>query len=328
MFEYVPSFIPYKFFVFGCGGTGSRLVPLAAQFIKSCDWLKPFSPEMVLIDPDIVEEKNLSRQNFIKRDINKGKAVVLAERYSKGFDIPIKAFFGKVSIHEKREVKEDFLDLSRHPLENYEGENPYTNFNNSIIFLCVDSIAARQSIIEFIQHCAYETSNCIVIDTGNENDFGQVKVMGSHYPHLMSSERAHYMDIINSLPTQVPIKHSLSKLPWDLAYFTDMVPPTETRSCADLDQTMAINCMVANTAFSVLQNILERNPIAAHRYNISLQHGIQPEYITWKYLDSLRRNNLLPRMNLMKPFMKLHEELEEKFPFLLKQPEAVADEEA
>lgn len=314
MFEYTLSFVPYKFYVFGCGGTGSRLVPLAAQFIKSCRWLEPFSPEMILIDPDVVEEKNLSRQNFIKRDLDKGKAVVLAERYSKGFGLPIKAFFGKVNRGMDAAAREDFDNLSEHPAEVDLFRNP---FSNSVIFLCVDSISARKEILEYIfSFRVSDTPNLLIIDTGNENDFGQVKLVGSHLPYR------ELLNVENILPDNVPVKLPINYMPMDSDYFYNMQPPAETLSCADLDQTMAINCLVANTAFSVLQNILYRNTLPVHRYNISLLHGIQPEYLTWKYIRSLKYGHLgVGFGGSNKPILRdLVYKMKEEFPALLKQP--------
>lgn len=318
MFDYSLKFVPYKFFVFGCGGTGSRLVPLMTQFIKSCDWLKPFSPEITLIDPDIVEEKNLFRQNFIRRDLDKGKSVVLASRYSQGFDLPIKAFFSKVSTNDSLDIRRDFEELAKHSREeNYGGI-----FDNSIIFLCVDSISARKEIFEFIQSRTGKFSNYLIVDTGNENDFGQVKIMGNKLFSTVGIKGGFLLnDARRHLPNNIPVKLSLSELPVDLDYFYKMAPPAETRSCADLDQTMAINCMVANTAFSVLQNLLYRNPISAHRYNISLTHGIQPEYISWRYLDSVSCSVYSTHSMVRAPssdIIDLYIKMVDEFPSLLK----------
>ena len=57
--------------VIGCGGTGSYIIGnLARQ-----DYT------LFLIDGDVVEEKNLKRQEFFENDINKYKSQVFGERY-------------------------------------------------------------------------------------------------------------------------------------------------------------------------------------------------------------------------------------------------------
>jgi hypothetical protein len=52
MFNARMPIMPQTFVVVGCGGTGSRLVPLLAQFIKTCPWL--VDPVIFLVDDDKV----------------------------------------------------------------------------------------------------------------------------------------------------------------------------------------------------------------------------------------------------------------------------------
>ena len=60
-------------YIIGCGGVGSWLAPSLALLT---------SPQhIVLIDADILEEKNLDRQLFKPDDIGRSKAEALAERY-------------------------------------------------------------------------------------------------------------------------------------------------------------------------------------------------------------------------------------------------------
>ena len=92
MFKYTESeIIPNNIFVFGCGGTGSRMIPPLLQLIKSqSNWI--LNPSIYLIDGDEVEEKNCSRQNFITMDVHQNKAEVLATRYSRAFDMQVKFY--------------------------------------------------------------------------------------------------------------------------------------------------------------------------------------------------------------------------------------------
>lgn len=57
--------------VIGCGGTGSYII---GNLVR-----QDFTP--FLIDGDVVEEKNLKRQEFFENDINKYKSQVFGERY-------------------------------------------------------------------------------------------------------------------------------------------------------------------------------------------------------------------------------------------------------
>lgn len=276
MFEYSLPFVPSRFIVFGCGGTGSRLVPLMAQFIKSCIWLDNFKPEITLVDFDTVEHKNLSRQNFVERDVGKNKAEVLAERYAKAYKMNIKAFPFKVSKEEKMQEFSQFIQQSA---------EVYTGISNTVIFMCVDTISARKEILQVLSNLMNQSNyslahTTLVVDTGNESDFGQVKLVGLRHADLASRNQKE----VEALPKLIPIKKTLDMLPFDYDYFLGMKEPEVKLSCADLDQTMAINTLVATTAFSVLQNILYRKPIPYHRLNVSLYYGTQADLLTVKYL--------------------------------------------
>jgi hypothetical protein len=60
-------------YIIGCGGVGSWLAPALALLTSPA--------QLVLIDADILEEKNLDRQLFKPEDIGRSKAEALSERY-------------------------------------------------------------------------------------------------------------------------------------------------------------------------------------------------------------------------------------------------------
>jgi hypothetical protein len=130
-------------------------------------------------------------------------------------------------------------------------------------------------------------AQAFLIDTGNENDFGQVSI--SSLQVASWEKRNSLLSKIRELPEQIPLALNLDIIPLNWDYYANMTSVTAL-SCADLDQTMAINCQMAVTAFSVIQNILYVKPMSFHRINVSLQHGSIPEYITNKYL--LERTDL------------------------------------
>jgi len=61
-----------KVLIIGCGGIGSFLIPLLN---------KTGLYEIDVYDPDIVEKKNISYQNFEVSDISKNKAEVFEDKY-------------------------------------------------------------------------------------------------------------------------------------------------------------------------------------------------------------------------------------------------------
>lgn len=74
---------PVQIVIIGAGGTGGYVIPhlyrIALASARPC--------RVVIADGDIVEEKNLIRQNFAECDIGENKAAVMAERYSDVFGI-------------------------------------------------------------------------------------------------------------------------------------------------------------------------------------------------------------------------------------------------
>lgn len=270
LFNWIPGFVPNKIVVFGCGGTGSRVVPLLAQFIKSCAWV--VDPEIILVDFDKVEEKNLGRQNFIVPDVGRNKAVVLANRYSRAFNITITAIEAKLgrnsNIPQEREASNTFDDMV--------SANERRNF---LFILCVDSPEARREIMTELLHVTGTSFNNLVIDAGNENDFGQVVITS-----LLGIEY-YTRDLltISELKEDTPVTMNLKAIPLNISYYNNMVAVTKA-SCAELDQTMAINTLMAANIFSMVQNVYYAKPISFFRVNISLQYGAIPEYINLNYI--------------------------------------------
>jgi len=64
--------------IIGCGGVGSNIAMLVARHESNCEFNK-----IVLVDHDVVEKKNLSRQFFFECDIGKPKVVSLKENLLK-----------------------------------------------------------------------------------------------------------------------------------------------------------------------------------------------------------------------------------------------------
>lgn len=278
--SYLPTFIPTKILIIGCGGTGSRLVPLLAQFVKACPWVH--DPEMTLVDDDVVEDKNLLRQNFISTDVGKYKAEVLAQRYSRAFNMKITASKERVvaaPYNVNRLIGRSVPGYTPPTQEQAEIFNRHTK--NSIVILCVDSPEARRDIISNMGRSASSGgSTVLVLDSGNENDFGQVSVSTWAQLRDISTDTKRYL---KGWPNSIPGNMILQAIPTDLSYFYGMVAEN-TLSCADLDQTMAINTMMANAMFGIIQNFYYSKPISYHRLDVTLSNGITPQYITPRWL--------------------------------------------
>lgn len=275
MYSYTPKFIPQRILVVGCGGTGSRLIPQIAQFIKTCPWI--INPEMVIVDNDEVEEKNLRRQNFVAQDVGKKKATVLAQRYSKAYNLSIIPVLEMVT-DETSVVKTGDDEISLGSILKSWGNQRIP----TMAIMCVDSAEARRTILSTLGK-TLSREMVLIIDTGNENDFGQVK---------MASLMAYYLEysthktLLKNIPDTAPGTYDLPYLPLDIDYFNSMVS-SAAPSCADLDQTMAINSLVATIAFGLIQNWYYAKPITVHKINISLAHGCIPEYMNNSYMHRI-----------------------------------------
>ena len=308
MFQFISNQIPDTIVVVGCGGTGSRLVPMLAQFVRSITrgpspmgWLQ--DPRIILVDDDTVEQKNLMRQNFISPDVGFNKARVLASRYSQAFDVQIDACAmrlggGGIGI-------QDLIngDWSRR-------KSGVASIANVMFILCVDSAASRKEIVKailkinFVMNSATQSDEglaSIVIDAGNENDYGQVGYFNAfYYNGKVDTKSPEYLELKNMpmRPTLVPT----SSIPIDLEYYRALVDAPSQGSCADLDQTLAINALMATNIMGIVQNIYYRKPMTYTEVSTSLTGSNRTTYYTAENFVNrtqidFDRSELLPSNN-------------------------------
>ena len=274
MFVYTPDFLPSSIVLIGAGGTGSRLMPPLAQLIRTCirthnptAWMERLP--LFVVDGDEVEEKNLLRQNFIRKDVGKNKASVVASRYANAFDIPI---------YSSNQFIKEGVNLK------WNGADPSVrlSFANSLVILAVDSAQARRDILDYIVRGPVgigETGKCFVIDAGNEDAFGQVKfftlkiLAHSSYDRNLSKH-------LERLPINSPVEVPVDFIPYDPAYYRDLGSSAAELSCADLPQTLAINNMMAALICSVVQNFLYLKPVKYDGIRFGMDGSLSTEFNT------------------------------------------------
>ena len=156
-----PIYFNYKLiqiYLVGCGGTGSFLAPLLCRLANFLSFAQK-RVDLIFVDFDRVEEKNLWRQNFCWGELNYNKAQALAMRY--------KTAFPKLNI---RAVQSNMNRVT---------------LNESIptlIIGCVDNPHARREIeqlaIEHLSNIAFGQTNipCWWLDCGNGYTYGQVAI--------------------------------------------------------------------------------------------------------------------------------------------------------
>lgn len=155
-----PTDRPVKVVMLGAGGTGAYVAPHVYRLLHVLDRPARF----IICDGDIVEAKNLIRQNFVPADLGENKARVLAERYSTVLGI-------------ETEYVPNFIEKLPDLMELIEPEswkeNPYSyrQTKDMVILLgCVDNNKTRQLCHQAFNQC----ENLIYIDSGNGEYTGQV----------------------------------------------------------------------------------------------------------------------------------------------------------
>ncbi len=146
-----------RIIVIGCGGIGSALIePLVrfTQYDKPC--------EFSLIDGDIFEADNASRQKVSINELNRSKSDVATEHIKSSFDCvrvnSVRAYISPSNI--RRYIKD-----------------------NDTIMLCVDNHATRKLVQE---HCL-KLRNTTLISGGNDWTDGNIQVFKKEQGKIVSA---------------------------------------------------------------------------------------------------------------------------------------------
>lgn len=207
----------FKVLILGVGGTGSNLAPLTAQLFSQAE------SSIVLIDGDMIEEKNLKNQRFTQKNVGRYKAEVLAEQY--------KHIWPKLNISfipryfESKDTPE-LLKIVSDP-----------NFI-PIIVGCVDNNVTRTLMYNIFNTKGIE--NIVYIDSGNGTDkrIGQVitgvKIKGKKLLPCAADLNPAMLDDKDSIVSV----NSCSQL------------------VAEKPQNISTNVMAATILFCILNNIV------------------------------------------------------------------------
>lgn len=258
------SNFPMEVHIIGAGGTGARLVQLVTQFFSKTVHAYLPGLKVVVWDPDTVEEKNLIRQNFVASDVGKNKAQVVVTRYSAAFRYP------NMTARTER----------------FSGT--YGDGVQRLILVCVDTPEARIEILRSMMATFKLTHSAppLIVDGGNGDLFGNVTL----YSGAVLTDRFEKgMSIRDSELFKNPLmdcgRYESSYLLLDPEYLKALkTQPAEALSCADLDQTMAINAMVATTMAGIVQSIFYNQPIYFQSLQFHLQHGMTTTPVQWKHV--------------------------------------------
>lgn len=142
----------------GCGGTGSFAALHLARIAYEVKRQGGPALQLVFVDPDHVEQKNIGRQNFCPAEIGQPKAYALASRYNLAFGLKIDALRAGIGASK---VIQDWRKRS------YRGL--------AVVIGAVDSPAARREIEEAVKEASWGGQrNIWWLDAGNDEHSGQV----------------------------------------------------------------------------------------------------------------------------------------------------------
>ena len=144
-------------YVVGVGGTGSSAARIIARILYDMERSRKHAPQMILVDHDTIEEKNIGRQAlFAPSSVGQNKAVVAARVLSFALGLEVGAIPMK-------------FDPERHT----------DRYGGNLIVSCVDNHAARQAI---------HRARGVFVQSGNERDHGQVVIGSSNDADMIRHE--------------------------------------------------------------------------------------------------------------------------------------------
>lgn len=254
----------------GCGGTGSWLAPSIARVARILTEKLQAKVFVSFIDPDVVEEKNVYRQNFCQAEIGANKAETLALRYSSAWALalPIQAY-----------VME--FDKAWRKIENLRYHDALT-----VILGCVDNPGARRQISAVFES-SYRSEKIPTtwwIDSGNEHANGQILI------GCDSEDKGGFP--VNGYCTRLPLPSVQHP---ELVSRAEVIrPQAETRnlSCAELAlidaQSLTINQRMAAEAADFLSRSVVVRDLDRFATYLNLKSGTaRSNYITPENVEAV-----------------------------------------
>jgi PRTRC genetic system ThiF family protein len=213
----------------GCGGTGSFLAGHLARLFAGSVIGKSVG-DILLIDGDNVEPKNVGRQLFSKHDVGKNKAEVLANRYNQAFGLELNWC-------------PEFLSK-----ENFSEIIPGSNRNHPVLILgCLDTASSRKIVLDNVRGT---WGNPVWwLDAGNGRYTGQIVLGSTGSAEKISTGIGAYL---------------VEYLPYPPLVFPDLVNPIQEiekpLSCAEMllseEQSLNVNALMAGLTAEMLRLFL------------------------------------------------------------------------
>ena len=238
---------PVKVVQLGAGGTGGHIAPHLYRLLYSLE--RPV--RYIICDGDVVEEKNLVRQNFTPADLGENKARVLAERYSTVFGMETE--YVPTFVEDEDQLKELLMPQSWRTGPYYNGRQ----ITELVVLLgAVDNNKSRQ-----LCHRVFnQAKELIYIDSGNGEYTGQVvcgvRRSGKTYYPLIGAVYPDVLEETDKFPTELSCAEASVSAP----------------------QSMAANITAATAVVDMIYNILAVGDSTVQKITFSTRTvNVRPE---------------------------------------------------
>ncbi|MAS35377.1 MAG: hypothetical protein CL610_15310 [Anaerolineaceae bacterium] len=227
--------------IVGVGGTGAQVARIVGRIAYDMQRARRHAPQIVLIDPDMVEEKNVGRQLFSPSVIGMNKAECVGRMLNLALGLDVRWI-------------PDYLDPVRH----------FDRHGGNLVVSCVDNHEARKAI--------HRVSG-VLIGAGNHANAGQVSIGNCDDPDLMGR----FLDGRDGKYPYLPKEGLL--FPDLLQPAPEAAPQSDQNlSCAELvergDQALLVNDFMAAVIGQYVHKLLPREPI--HSFLTYIAAGDMP----------------------------------------------------
>lgn len=216
--------------IVGIGGTGAQVARIVGRIAYDMQRSRQHAPQIVLIDPDCVEEKNVGRQLFSPSMLGKNKAECVGRMLNLALGLDVRWI-------------PDHVDPVRH----------FDRYGSNLVISCVDNHEARQAIHQV---------DGVLIGAGNHENSGQVCIGNTADLDIMRR----FMDGREGKYAYLPKEGLLFPKLLEPELETQRQPQTNL-SCAELmqegSQHLLVNDWMASVIGSYVYKLLHRQPIAS-----------------------------------------------------------------
>lgn len=244
--------------VVGCGGIGAYVIQHIARLMRIL-YEGNKGVNLALVDPDVVEEKNLGRQLFCDAEVGIPKSVALARRYGQGFGLNTVAY----ECEYNDGLLLDGVDLT-------------------ILVGCVDNHEGRQAMHETLARNPQRIAPHVLprifwLDCGNLKDTGRAMI-GTAYTAEQCEGAFLEKKRVISLPSPglqspgllIPERADIGGRPM---------------SCAELQmanlQSLNINAAIAVQAADMLTRLLVTHDLKRYQSAVNMASGsVKSSYCT------------------------------------------------